>query len=68
MSKDNGTINISENTQMLVKNILVQIARLEQRRDELLTVVFNESGKKGDYEVNERFTALELIKDKESDK
>ncbi len=67
MSKDNSEIVISEETQRLVKNILVQIAQLEQRRNELLTVVFNESGKKGDYQPNERFTALELIKEKSNE-
>ncbi len=67
MSKDNGTINISEETQKLVANIRGRISQLEQRLSELLTVVFNESGKKGDYEVNERFTALELIKEKDNE-
>lgn len=62
---ENGKIKISEDTQKLVANIRVEITKLQQRLSELLTVVFNESGKKGDYQPNERFTALELIKDKE---
>lgn len=66
MSKDNGTIEISEETQRLVASIRVQISQLQQRLSELLTVVFNESGREGDYQPNKRFTALELIEDEKN--
>lgn len=63
--KGNDEIKISEDTQKLIASLRAQILQLQQRLGELLTVVFNESGKEGDYQPNEKFTQLELIKKKD---
>ncbi len=62
--KDNREIVIDEKTQEMVRNIRLEIARLQDTLNKVLVTVYNMSGKEGDYQPNDRFTKLELIKEK----
>jgi hypothetical protein len=66
MSKNNGTIKIDDKTQLLINDIRREMARLQCRINDILTTVYNISGKEGDYKPDSNFTKLELVeKDKE---
>ncbi|HDY67400.1 MAG TPA: hypothetical protein ENH85_06400 [Candidatus Scalindua sp.] len=61
--KDSGDIIIDEKTQEMVRNIRLEIVRLQDVLNKVLITVYNMSGKEGDYQPNDRFTKLELVKD-----
>ncbi len=61
--KDSSEIVIDEKTQEMVRNIRLEIARLQDTLNKILITVYNMSGKEGDYQPNDRFTKLELVKD-----
>ena len=61
--KDSSEIIIDEKTQEMVRNIRLEIVRLQDMLNKVLITVYNMSGKEGDYQPNDRFTKLELVKD-----
>ncbi|HEC63723.1 MAG TPA: hypothetical protein ENI23_00350 [bacterium] len=62
--KDNREIVIDEKTQEMVRSMRLEIIRLQDTLSKVLVTVYNMSGKEGDYQPNDRFTKLELVKEK----
>ena len=65
MSKDNGNIDIDKRVQELITAKLIQIQKLQGELKEILSAVYWQSKKEGNYQLNRDSTMLELIKDKE---
>ena len=61
--KNSSDIIIDEKTQEMIRNIRMEIIRLQDTLNKVLVTVYNMSDKEGDYQPNDRFTKLELVKD-----